>query len=127
MKQWKVLCAILFVSLAVAAHPFEADDLRELVAQIRSVGPQGVNADRARAAQAKIAAAGPEAIAILLDGMDTPDTVAANWLRTAFDDVVTRARKENPASIPVDELREFVLDAKRQGRCRRLALDLLDQ
>jgi hypothetical protein len=98
-----------------------------LVARVRAVGPQGAGAEDARVARDKLAACGPEAIPILLEGMDTSDTVASNWLRTAFDDVVTRAFKSKPASIPVDELHRFVLDANRQGRVRRLALEVLAQ
>lgn len=125
MEQPKTWTTILIACLSACVPALGDDDLRELVARVRAVGPQGTGADDARVAREKLAACGPEAIPILLDGMDTADTVAANWLRTAFDDVVARAFKSKPASIPTDDLRRFVLDAKRQGRVRRLALEVL--
>jgi hypothetical protein len=104
------------------------DEAAELVARVRAaIGAQGAGSAEARAARDKLAAHGPDAIPYLLDGMDTTDTVAANWLRTAFDEMVSRALKTNPASIPADELRRAVLDAKRQGRVRRLALEVLSK
>jgi hypothetical protein len=102
------------------------DDAAELVARVRAaIGTQGAGSAEARSARDKLAARGPEVIPYLLDGMDTADTVTANWLRTAFDEAVARTLKATPASIPADELRRAVLDTKRQGRVRRLALDVL--
>jgi hypothetical protein len=125
MKHSKTWITILIACLGTRAPALGDDNLRELVARVRAVGPQGTGAKDARVAREKLAACGPEAIPILLEGMDTSDTVAANWLRTAFDDVLARSLKSNPASIPSDELRRFMLDPKRQGRVRRLALDVL--
>jgi hypothetical protein len=102
-----------------------ANDVPTLIARVRLVGGEAARAAEARAARDALARLGPDCIAALLDGMDTPDTVAANWLRSAFDEVVRRAMKADPASLPVGELRRFVLDANRQGRVRRLALDVL--
>jgi hypothetical protein len=127
MKQPRIWTTILLVCLSACVPALGDDDLRDLVARVRAVGPQGAGADDARVAREKLAACGPEAIPILLKGMDTSDTVAANWLRTAFDDVVQRALKSTPTSIPTDELHRFVLAPKRQGRARRLALDVLAQ
>jgi hypothetical protein len=59
--------------------------------------------------------------------MDTPDTVAANWVRTAFDPVAEKALKAGGKTIPVEELLQFAKDAKRQGRARRLALGVVEQ
>jgi hypothetical protein len=58
--------------------------------------------------------------------MDTPDTVAANWLRTAFDRVVDEANRKGGKEIPADALLRFVKEPKRQGRARRLALDVVE-
>jgi len=123
--QPKTWITILIACLSACVGVLGDDGLRDIVARVRAVGPQGTGADDARIARDKLAACGPEAIPILLEGMDTSDTVAANWLRSAFDDVLARALKSNPASVPSDELRRFMLDEKRQGRVRRLALDVL--
>src|SRR5262245_5795281 len=104
------------------------DEAAELVARVRAaIGAQGAGSAEARAARDKLVAHGPDVIPYLLDGMDTTDTVTANWLRTAFDEVVSRALKTNPVSVPADELHRTILDTKRQGRVRRLALDVLSK
>jgi hypothetical protein len=63
----------------------------------------------------------------LLAAMDTPDTVAANWLRTAFDRILDRALKAGGKGIDVDALLAFAQDTKRHGRARRLAVDVVEQ
>jgi hypothetical protein len=52
--------------------------------------------------------------------------VAANWLRTAFDEIVTRQRKSGK-KLDAAPLLAFATDATRQGRARRLALDLVEE
>jgi hypothetical protein len=59
--------------------------------------------------------------------MDTPDTVEANWLRTAFDRIVDQALKDGGKGIDIDTLLAFAKDPKRQGRARRLALELVER
>ena len=115
----------LLITFVTGQSVLLADDVRDWVEQVRAVGAQGAGSAEARAARDKLAACGPEVIPHLLEGMDTPDTVAANWLRTAFDEVVNRALQDDRSAIATGELRRFVLDSKRQGRVRRLALDLL--
>ncbi len=119
-------CLLLGLAVSVELRSDEhANDIEELVGRVRAVGPEAARSAEARAARDALARCGPDAIAALLVGMDTPDTVAANWLRSAFDEVVDRAMKADPASLPTAELRRYVLDASRQGRARRLALDVL--
>jgi hypothetical protein len=121
-----VLPSLVFVESPSGAKPRRVgDEVRELVARVRTVGPQGAGSAEARQARDQLAARGPEVIVPLLEGMDTPDTVAANWLRTAFDEVVARTIRTDRSGVPATELRRFVLDAKRRGRVRRLALDVL--
>jgi hypothetical protein len=120
-----VIC-VACVACFTACSPVDADDgLAELVGRVSAVGAEGSGSADARAARDELAAAGPRAIPYLLEGMDTTNVVAANWLRTAFDEVVARALKSERDTIPAASLRTFVLDPKRQGRARRLALDLL--
>ena len=76
-----------------------------------------------RAAWDKLVAHGPAVLPRLLEAMDTPDTVVANWLRTAFDRIVEAELKQGGKGIDADALLAFVRDSKRQGRARRLALE----
>src|SRR5215472_12513973 len=63
----------------------KADEVADLLRAVRSVGKEGAGAAAARAAWDKLVARGPAVLPRLLDALDTPDPVAANWLRTAFD------------------------------------------
>jgi hypothetical protein len=123
--RWLVLIGLVLAPRSDLLARSCDDEAAELVARVRAaVGAQGTGATEARAARDKLATFGASAIPYLLDGMDTPDTVAANWLRTAWEQVVERAMSQ-PSHVPADQIRQFVLDAKRQGRARRLALELL--
>jgi hypothetical protein len=62
----------------------------------------------------------------LLEGMTGTDTVAANWLRTAFDAIADRALKAGGKGIDADALLVFVRDARQSGRARRLALEVVE-
>ena len=53
--------------------------------------------------------------------MDTPDTVAANWLRTAFERILAAEQRQGGKRVPADALLAFARDPRRQGRARRLA------
>src|SRR5207245_7881198 len=69
----------------------------------------------------------PAALPRLLDALDTPDTVAANWLRTAFDRIVGRELNNGGKRLDADALLAFAKDQKRRGRARRLALEVVEQ
>ena len=84
------------------------------------------SADR-RAAWDDLVKAGPDALLPILEAMDTPDTVTANWLRTAFDRVVDDELKKGGKGIDADKLLAFAKDARRRGRARRLALEVIDR
>ena len=115
--------AVLLV--AVAAMPSSAgDDVTDLLKQVRSVGPQGAGSPAARAAWDRLVARGPAVLPALLEAMDTPDTVAANWLRTAFDRIVDQAAGKG---IDADALLRFARESQRQGRARRLALEVVEE
>jgi hypothetical protein len=43
----------------------------------------------------------------LLEAMDTPDTVGANWLRTAFDRIADEAAGKGGQGIDADALLRF--------------------
>jgi hypothetical protein len=121
-------CCLILLLTAVAALPAAADeDVTRLLKQVRTVGPEGSGSLEARAAWERLVACGPVALSPLLEAMDTSDTVVANWLRTAFDRIVDRATGEGGKGIDADVLLRFIRDPKRQGRVRRLALDVVER
>jgi len=103
-----------------------ADEVDELLRDLRAMSKEAGGSDRARAAWEKLVRQGPAVLPRLLAAMDIPDTVAANWLRTAFERVVEQARDRKEALDPVPFL-AFAGDRQRQGRARRLALDLAEE
>ena len=109
--------------LPLSANPAEVDVLPDL----RAVKAEGVGSAKARTAWDRLVEQGPAVLPSILAAMDTPDTVVANWLRLAFDDIVERERKAGGKKVDVDALLVFARDAKRQGRPRRLALDLAEE
>ncbi len=115
-------------ALALALPPASPSaEVADLLKQLHTIGPQAEGSAAARAAWEKLVTHGSEVLPAILEAMDTPDTVAANWLRTAFDCVAERALKAGGKKIPVEPLLRFVEDSKRNGRARRLALDLVEQ
>jgi hypothetical protein len=114
--------AIAVLLLAAWARPGRAGEAADLRAALKD----GPAAPAARAAWDKLVARGPAVLPQLLEAMDTPDTVEANWLRTAFDRIVDRALKEGQA-IDADALLAFAKDPRRKGRARRLALDVVER
>lgn len=116
------LIAFVFWSGYIGAD----DSTTSLLKDIQSVAKQGTGSPAARSAWDKLVARGPAMLPPILQAMDTSDTVVANWLRTAFDRIADDALKTDAKKIDADALLAFVKDTKRQGRARRLALELLE-
>lgn len=97
------------------------------LAVIAKAGPQGAGSAAARAARDELAKRGVEILPQLLDAMDTPNVVAANWYRTIYEDIVGRARTQADVAWPREFMKEYVGESRRAGRPRRLVLALLDR
>jgi hypothetical protein len=106
------------------AHGNALDDDLKIVA---AVGPNAVGSESARAAVERLKRSGPEAVPRLLVALDTPNVVAANWIRTVLDDVAARQSTRPAAEWPVAAIEKYVQDPARPGRARRWALHLLDR
>ena len=50
----------------------------------------------------------------LLEAMDTPDTVGANWLRTAFDRIADEAAGKGGQGIDADALLRFAREGNKK-------------
>ena len=123
-----VVCAIAFSLTALACQlevvgaekPLDAN----LVKLLR-VGPNGKGVAEAREAARRLSQRSPTFLPQLLRAMDTDDVVAANWVREVFQQIWDRHYQAGKPLVSPELLKEIVLDAKRQGRLRRLALDKL--
>ncbi|MCS6851879.1 MAG: hypothetical protein NZ700_12005 [Gemmataceae bacterium] len=108
--------------------PSLADDsVAKLLDDLKAVQTEGPASPTARAAWEKLVERGPAALPAILTAMDTPDTVLANWLRTAFDLIVERELAAGGGRIDVAALLRVVEDPRRRGRVRRLALDVVER
>jgi hypothetical protein len=117
-------CFFPFVLLFMtSAAPADDDSLGSL----RAVGKEGANSPAARAAWDKLIARGPAVLPDLLQAMNTSDTVAANWLRTAFDRIVEDEMKNGGKALPADSLLAFAKEPRHSGRARRLALEVVER
>ncbi len=121
----------LGLSLTTAGQTAPADEVDGRIATIAAVGSQGKGSADARKACRELASLGPEILPRLLLAMDTPNVVAANWFRAAYEQIVAKemARelaREKP-TLPVAAFQAYVRDSHREGRARRLALELLDR
>jgi hypothetical protein len=116
---------LVAVGVSLMAGP-EPD--RRLSRDIDQVAKQGRGSAAGRAAWNRVVAAGPAALPRILSAMDRRDIVAANWLRTAFDRIVEESLQTNRGKgIDVEALLAFARDERRQGRARRLALEVVER
>ncbi len=118
---------VLLLFLLAGSSILADDSTAGLLEAIQSVRKNGPASPAARTAWDKLVARGPTVLPQVLAAMDTPDTVVANWLRTAFDRIVDAERRKGGQGIDADALLAFVQDPKRSGRARRLALEAVEQ
>jgi hypothetical protein len=118
------LCLLIALGLGTLAR---ADEVDQLLRDVRAVSKQGAGSPAARAAWKNLVARGPVVLPRLLEALDTPDTVAANWLRTAFDRIVDTELNRGGKQLDAVALLAFVKDPKCRGRTRRLALEVVER
>ena len=120
--------AIALLCVAVSGSAAHGDDSdSDLLKHIKAVGAEGTGSPAARTAWDRLVEKGPAVLPRILDAMDTSDTAIANWLRTAFDRIVDRAMKNGGNGINCRALLAFVENPKKQGRARRLALEVVER
>jgi hypothetical protein len=123
----RLAIACLGILLAGSYHLDRADGVDKWIAEIAAVGPQGRGSVPAREACRHLSRLGPEMLPRLLSAMDTPNLVAANWYRAAYEQIVTREQAKSSPAFPMEAFKACVRDPRRQGRVRRLALALVDR
>lgn len=112
---------------AMAAPSAYGDEIANDIRTIAEVGPQAAGATNARAAHDRLARRGVEVLPRLLVAMDTTNIVAANWYRSVFERIVAQATALADADLPLKAMKNYLHEPTRQGRVRRLALNLVDQ
>ena len=120
----RFILSVLFL-LASASISIAGDS--SFQKDVDTVVKQGRGTTNGRAAWDRLSQAKAEALPAILEGMNTTDLVASNWLRTAFDLVVERELKSGAKSLDLTKILAFVKNPAKEGRARRLALDLLER
>jgi hypothetical protein len=115
----KLLLAACLLAASVGGDGSLQKDIDLVVRQGRGT-PEG------RQAWQRLSERKADALPQLLEGMNTKDTVTANWLRTAFEQVLDRELKTGGKQIDRDKLLAFIKDPAKNGRSRRFALEVIE-
>jgi hypothetical protein len=116
-----------FVCLGAISGFVRADsDLQKDVRALTQVGAEGAGNDAAKEAWKRVAAAGPDALALVLKQSGKAGAVADNWLRVAGNVIVDRALKSG-GKLPLSDLESFIRETGNADAARVLAFDLLNQ
>ena len=113
----------LFLIFCLTVHAAGGTSLQQ---DIDLVVKQGRGTPEGRAAWDRLSEAKADALPALLEGMNTKDTVAANWLRLAVDRITERERKTGSKNIDLNKILAFVKDVSKEGRARRYALEIVE-
>src|SRR6516164_8769375 len=120
MRARRIMRYFLSGYLLVVGSSVLAGGDASLQEDIDVVVKQGRGTPEGRAAWDRLSQADAGALPALLEGMNTKDTVACNWLRSAFDRIVEREMKTGGKRIESAKLLAFIQDPTKQGRPRRL-------
>ena len=120
-----VFRGMLLSAVLVFTFSFEsslADDTADAIKLLQSVEPRGKGTGVAREAVKSLASSG--AMLPVLKGFRGSSPLAVNWLRNAFEEIVT-TEKAASKSLPVEEMKAFIADRSESPIARRLAYETL--
>jgi hypothetical protein len=124
MTGWTLSVAVAVIASLSCGLDQAGDNLREPIRAIRAVGPDGKGAREAALAWRELASADASQVPTLLAGMDGASALARNWLRSAMDDVLVRARRDGKP-LPVADLETFLHNKGHDPQARRFAFELI--
>ena len=122
-----LLVGFLGAALQLTNGRIAADEVGDDLASIRGVGPGGKGAGAARQARDRLAKGGVEILPRLLGAMNVDNPLAANWYRSAYEQLVREELGKSNPRLPVELLRAHVRSPENHGRVRRLVLDLVNR
>lgn len=120
-------CVLFLLVVACFTSTVCADEVDERIDVIAAVGRGGSGSPAARDAAQALSARGIEILPRMLQAMDTPNPVAANWYRTVYETIVRRELENTSPKFPIAELKAYTQKSERGGKPRRLVLRLLDR
>ena len=130
MYKSKLKTAILAFSLCLTGSYLTTQlygaEIDQLTAVINRIGTKGEGHSEARKAMAELSRIEATEVVEILQGFDSKNVLAVNWLRAAADSVLENA-KRNGGAIPLAELREFLADTNNDANARRVAYEWIVQ
>jgi hypothetical protein len=101
-----------------------ADDVDDLIATVKAVGPRGAGHPQAASAVQQLERTSPAGLVRIAAALDDANPLAANWLRGAFESAAARALAGDPG-LPKRDLEAFVAARSHSPQARRLAYEWL--
>jgi hypothetical protein len=111
----------VFIGFPIFAASFEQN-----VATIKAIGPEGTGNAPAATALEQLSSAKSEQLVPILSAMNDASPIAANYLRSAAETIVSRALK-SADPVSADSLLAYLKDSKNDPRARRFAFELIRQ
>lgn len=120
-----ILIFATFAPPLFVGAPLFADAIDDALQQLTKAGTSGGSASAIQSDWKKLAAASPQNIERILGSIRADRPLAANWIRSAAETIVDRARREG--KFPRQDLERFYLNQQNPARARRMAYELLIQ
>ena len=120
---FSISCLLAFVISVPAVEGVEVGDLTRTV---NAIGPKGVGHAKAKLAMAELTKVDPSQVVSILEGFDSSNKLAVNWLRAVVDSRLEAALQDGDG-IPLDELRVFLSDTGNDVYARRVAYEWITE
>jgi hypothetical protein len=121
----RIRCGVMLLSCLTLCSSVLADNVSDAIGVLQSVEAGGKGSVAARKAIQSLVDQGSEKSLIpILKGFQSADLLGANWLRNAFEEVVS-AHLAAGKALPADALEAFIADTTESPAARRLAYDIL--
>jgi hypothetical protein len=119
-------CALVWLgSLGLAQLRVAATGDPELIRVISAVGAEGRGNVAAAKAWQDLSSRNVDTLLPILEALDSANDLAANWLRSAIETIVSRELAGTSKGVPTGALESFVLNTSHQAQARRLAYELI--
>ena len=123
----KMLCSLCcLVALAVSVPPVDGVEIENLTKTINAIGTKGLGHAKARQAVAELTKCDVNQIVLILDGFDSSNKLAVNWLRAVVDTVLENSLQRG-GTIPLDSLMGFLADTDNDASARRVAYEWITE
>lgn len=117
----------VILGIAISLVPgASAADIKAAIQTVRQVGPNSKGSQQATQAWKQISQADVAQLPEILTGMDGASALSRNWLRSAIDQILDRAR-EDKKELPLAELEKFLASTSHDPQARRFAYELITE